>query len=106
MNIRQTRYGQTSDMVTYQDQAPAALQYSTTQFYAFTNTPRWLTDLEVGYQIAPRWHVAIGANDLFNVRPRRLPAELSYLNVAYYDQTSSTVPINGGFYYGRLNFKF
>ncbi len=106
VNGRMTRYGQTTDDVTYEDQAPAALQYSGSQFAEFKNLPEWLADLEVGYRIAPHWHVAIGANDLFNVRPRRLPLELSYLNVAYYDQTSSTVPINGGFYYGRLNFTF
>ena len=106
VNGRLTRYGQTTDDVTYEDQAPAALQYSGTQFAEFKNLPEWLTDLEVGYRISPHWHVAVGANDLFNVRPRRLPLELSYLNVAYYDQTSSTVPINGGFYYGRLNFTF
>ena len=106
VNVRQTRYGQTTDEVTYEDLAPAALQYSGSQFAQFTNAPEWLTDVEVGYRIAPRWHVAIGANNVFNVRPRRLPAENSYLNVAYYDQTSSTVPLNGGFYYGRLNFTF
>ncbi len=106
VNVRQTRYGQTTDEVTYEDLAPAALQFSGSQFAEFKNLPEWLTDLEVGYQIAPHWHAAIGANDIFNVRPRQLPQELSYLNVAHYDQTSSTVPINGGFYYGRLNFTF
>ena len=106
VNLRQTRYGQTTDEVTYEDLAPAALQFSGTQFAEFKNLPEWLTDIEVGYQIAPHWHAAIGANDVFNVRPRELPQELSYLNVAHYDQTSSTVPINGGFYYGRLNFTF
>ena len=106
VNLRQTRYGQTTDDVTYEDLAPAALQFSGSQFAEFKNAPEWLTDLEVGYQITPRLHFAIGANDLFDVKPRRLPLELSYLNVAYYDQTSSTVPINGGFYYGRLNIKF
>jgi iron complex outermembrane receptor protein len=39
VNIRQMRFGQTSDMVTYHDQAPATLRYSSTQFYPFTNTP-------------------------------------------------------------------
>ncbi len=106
VNLRQTRYGQSTDLETYDDLAPAALQFSGTQFQEFKNLPEWLTDLEIGYQIAPHWHAAIGANDIFNVRPRELPQELSYLNVAHYDQTSSTVPINGGFYYGRLNFTF
>ncbi|WP_422864411.1 TonB-dependent receptor plug domain-containing protein [Endosaccharibacter trunci] len=105
-NLRWTRYGQSKDMVTYEDLAPAALRYSSTQFAQFVNTPQWLTDLEVGYQLTKRLHLAIGANNLFNLRPRKMPPELSYLNVAFYDQTSSTVPINGGFYYGRLNFKF
>ncbi len=105
-NLRWTRYGQTKDMVTYQDLSPKDIRYSSTQFAQFVNTPQWLTDLEVGYQLTSRLHLAIGANNLFNLRPRKMPPELSYLNVAFYDQTSSTIPINGGFYYGRLNFKF
>ena len=106
VNLRQTRYGQTTDEVTYQDLAPAALQFSGTRFAQFENTPRWLTDLEVGYRIAPHWHVAVGANDVFNVRPRRVAQEFAFLGTEYYDLNSSQVPISGGFYYGRLNFTF
>jgi len=90
----------------YEDSAPPALQYSTSTFYEFKNTPRWLTDLEVGYNITPHWHAAIGGNNLFNIRPRRTPADVAYLGVQYYDQNSDQVPINGGFYYGRINFSF
>ncbi|MCQ8240822.1 TonB-dependent receptor [Acetobacteraceae bacterium KSS12] len=106
VNVRQTRYGQTKSNLTYQDAAPADLQYSGTQFAEFKNTPAWLTDLEVGYQITPRLHAAIGGNNIFNVRPRRVPNENAYLGVAFYDQDSSGIPINGGFYYGRLNVNF
>jgi len=106
VNIRQTRYGQTTNDLLYEDQAPAALQYSTSTFYEFKNTPRWLTDLEVGYNITPHWHAAIGGNNLFNIRPRRTPADVAYLGVQYYDQNSDQVPISGGFYYGRVNFTF
>ncbi len=106
VNLRQTRFGQTTNDLTYEDQAPAALQFSGTQFAEFKNTPRWLTDLEVGYQIAPRWHIAVGANNVFDIRPRRTPADLAYLGVEYYDLDSSQVPISGGFYYGRLNLTF
>ena len=102
-DLRWTRYGQTTDEETYQDLAPAALQYSTTQFAQFVNTPVWVTDLEVGYQINKRMHIAIGGDDLFNEKPRRLPADLAYLNVQYYDNVLSGAPITGGFYYGRLN---
>ncbi|NVN09926.1 TonB-dependent receptor [Nguyenibacter vanlangensis] len=104
INLRQTRYGQTVDDVSYEDQAPAALRYSNTQFYQFVNTPRWLTDLEVGYRLSRRWHVAVGANNIFNVRPRRMPLITSYLGNSYYDANSSGVPITGGYYYGRINF--
>ena len=106
VNLRQTRYGQTTNELTYQDLAPPALQFSGTRFAQFENTPRWLTDLEVGYRIAPHWHVAVGANDVFNVRPRRVAQEFAFLGTEYYDLNSSQVPISGGFYYGRLNFTF
>ena len=106
VNVRQTRYGQTTNDLQYEDQAPAALQYSTSTFYQFVNTPRWLTDLEIGYSLTPHWHVAVGGNNLFNIRPRSTPADVAYLGVQYYDQNSDQVPISGGFYYGRVNFTF
>lgn len=106
VNLRQTRYGQTTNDLTYQDSAPAALQFSNTTFAEFKNTPRWLTDLEVGYSITRHWHAAIGGNNLFNVRPRRTAMQNAYLGVEYYDLDSAQVPISGGFYYGRVNFSF
>lgn len=103
VNLRQTRYGETVNNVTYQDQAPSALQYSQSQFYRFVNTPAWLTDLEVGYQATKRLHLAIGGNNLFNVRPRRMPLETSYTGTLHYDNNSAGVPMTGGYYYGRIN---
>ena len=32
--------------------------------------------------------------------PRELPAEVGYVNVSRFDQTSLQIPITGGFYYG------
>jgi len=106
VNLRETRWGSTTDDVQYEDQAPAALQYSQTTFYQFTNTPVWITDLEIGYQINKRWHVALGGNNLFNMYPRKLPPETAYLGVQYYDLDSAQIPLTGGFYYGRVNFTF
>ncbi len=106
VNLRQTRYGQTTSLLTYEDQAPKALQYSNTQWNEFKNTPRWLTDLEVGDQLNARWHVAVGANNIFNIRPRREPLENAYLGAQYYAASSAQVPITGGFYYGRVNLTF
>ena len=106
VNFRQTRYGQTTDDLTYEDQAPPALQYSGTQFYEFKQTPAWLTDLEVGYKLSAHWHAAVGADNIFNILPRRLPPEVNYLGSNVYDGTSSQIGITGGFYYGRVNYTF
>ena len=106
VNVRQTRYGQTTDDLQYEDQAPAALQFSNSTFVEFKNSPRWLTDLEIGYALSSHWHVAVGGNNLFNILPRKTPPDASYLGVEYYDQLAGQVPISGGFYYGRVNFTF
>ncbi|MBS1095069.1 TonB-dependent receptor plug domain-containing protein [Gluconobacter wancherniae] len=106
VNLRQTRYGETTSMLTYQDQAPAALQYSNTTWGQFKNTPVWLTDIEVGYRLDSNWHFAVGANNVFNQRPRRLPKDLNYLGSNIYDTDSSGIGIAGGYYYGRINANF
>lgn len=115
VNLRQTRYGQTTNMLTYQDWTPSsakcaatggALRQSNTCFAQFNNTPRWLTDLEVGYRAGPHWHFAVGANNIFNIRPRKLPQELSSFGGAVYDNSSAQVPMTGGYYYGRINATF
>ncbi|WP_342630078.1 TonB-dependent receptor [Nguyenibacter vanlangensis] len=105
VNVRQTRYGETKLLQTFEDQA-GSLAYSNTQWLQFTNTPAWLTDLEVGYRVDRHWHVAIGANNIFNIRPRRLPLVVNYLGANQYDQNSSGIPFTGGFYYGRINANF
>ncbi|NVN05270.1 TonB-dependent receptor [Asaia spathodeae] len=115
VNLRQTRYGETVGMLTYQDWTPAsaicplngkALRGSNTCFAQFKNTPRWLTDLEVGYRFGEHWHVAVGANNIFNIRPRKVPANLASYGVGIYDSASAQVPINGGYYFGRVNANF
>ncbi|NVN30810.1 TonB-dependent receptor [Endobacter medicaginis] len=107
VNVRQTRWGQTKNNVTYQDQeTDPNLQYSNQYFYEFKNTPRWTTDLEVGYRLLDNLHLAVGGNNLFNIRPRRMPGITSYLGVQYYDIDSAQVPMTGGFYYGRVNLTF
>ncbi|MBB2173724.1 TonB-dependent receptor [Gluconacetobacter asukensis] len=116
VNVRETRYGETTSMLTYQDQTPAnlvcsldgnALQYSNTCFGEFKNTPLWVTDLEVGYRLNRHWHFAVGANNVFNVRPRRVPAEFAYLGSQnYYDTNAAGVSFTGAYYYGRVNASF
>ena len=106
VNVRETRWGETTSEAEYEDLAPPALQFSNTQFLQFKQTPVWLTDLEVGYQVTPHLHAALGGANIFNLLPREEPAEVGYVNVSRFDQTSLQIPITGGFYYGRLNYTF
>ena len=116
VNVRQTRYGQTTDMMQYQDWSNSnimcpgstteSIQYSNSCFKQFKNTPRWLTDIEVGYQVTDRLHFAVGANNIFNVRPRRVSQDVNSYGAQIYDQFSLQVPITGAYYYGRLNATF
>lgn len=99
-------------MLTYYDYTTSgscgsgALYASNTCFAQFKNTPRWLTDIEIGYRVNRHLHLAVGANNVFNIRPRRLPTENDSNGVNLYDQNSSQVPIMGGYYYGRINATF
>jgi len=108
LNLRQTRYGETSDMLQYQDWATGTCpdgiskQFSNSCFGQFKNKPRWLTDIEIGYDATRYLHLAIGANNIFNIRPRRLPDDLNYAGGQIYDYTAAQVPITGGYYYGRM----
>lgn len=101
-SVHEIRYGHTTSQLTYYT-GPNA--FSVTNFMEFVNSPRWVTNLEVGYQLTPIFHIALGANNVGNAYPRRLPSEVSYLNVARYDTYSQQLGQDGGFYYLRLNLK-
>ncbi len=106
VNVRETRWGSTVGDIEYQDLAPAAIQYNGNTPYQFENTPAWTTDLEIGYQLTEKLHAAVGGLNVFNLQPRRQPADASYLNVQYFDINSAGLPMGGGFYYGRLTYAF
>ncbi|MBB2205438.1 TonB-dependent receptor [Gluconacetobacter takamatsuzukensis] len=112
INIRQSRYGQTKSLLTYQDWATgtcadgSSQQYSTKCWYEFKGAPRWLTDLQVGYRVTPHWHVAIGGNNIFNIRPREIPQSTRYNGTNIYDTFAAGIPMTGGYYYGRVDATF
>ena len=73
-------------------------------YYPYTTGNRVITDLDIGYQLSQRVRVGVGANNLFDIYPRRIDASV-YQNITYnYDQYSHLAPfgINGGSYYLRL----
>ncbi len=91
-------------------------------------SPKWITDLEVSYDIRSNLKVAVGANNLFNTYPDRQPQAIVNLEATdtvltgapgyslaayglptsgdYYYGTNSPFGLNGGFYYGRVTIKF
>jgi iron complex outermembrane receptor protein len=92
--------------------------------------PRWITDLDVTYEVTASFALAVGANNLFNVYPQRqLPrfilaeaTDTTLTSAPGYkaDPTAYGIPtsgadiygtnspfgLNGGFYYARVSVKF
>ncbi|OUJ15978.1 TonB-dependent siderophore receptor [Acetobacter sp. DsW_063] len=88
-------------------------RYGSTLFLAsptaagVTQRPAFLTNLEVSYKILPQWSLAIGANNLGNKYPTRIPKSISGpLFGAYKYSYYSPYGFNGGMYYVRTNFSF
>lgn len=100
ITAHEIRYGRTNSQLEYYS-GPNA--FSNTTFLPFANQPRWVTNLEIGYRVNERLHVALGANNLFDAYPSRIPAETSYIGAARYDTASQQLGQDGGFYYLRLN---
>lgn len=102
VSLHETRFGATSSEETY-IVGPNA--FSTTQFLHFENAARYVTDIEVRYDVTKKFQIAVGANNLFDVYPTRLPYA-AQLEGAQYDSFASTIGVNGGFYYARLRYQF
>jgi iron complex outermembrane receptor protein len=72
-------------------------------------TPKWLTDLELGYGITPAWQVAIGAQNAFNVYPDKTNPKnfaAATFNGAQIYNAYSPFGISGGNYYARLSYSW
>lgn len=65
---------------------------------------KWITDLEGAYQINDQLSVALGAKNLFDV----YPDEHGFQSPSGFGRYGLYSPFgfNGGYYYGRLNYKF
>lgn len=101
LSVHEIRYGQTTSQLTYYS-GPNA--YSTSVFQKFTQTPRWQTDIELGYKVNNQLHVALGANNLFNSYLKKLPVANRYIGSNRYDANVAQMSWSGGFYYLRLNY--
>jgi iron complex outermembrane recepter protein len=102
VSLHETRYGPTSDYQTYIT-GPNA--FSTTTFQYFRNSPKYVTDLEVRFDVTKKFEIAAGANNLFDVRPSVLPQD-SWFSGYQYDSYAAQISPNGGFYYVRAHYLF
>jgi iron complex outermembrane recepter protein len=74
----------------------------------------FITDVELNYKLTDEVQLSIGANNLFNKRPpsvQLVPGTTTFQlvnggNVLDAPLNFSPYGINGGYYYGRVNFKF
>ncbi|HEY0179014.1 MAG TPA: TonB-dependent receptor [Dokdonella sp.] len=65
---------------------------------------KWITDLEVAYAFTPKFSLAIGANDAFDVYPDR--SRIPDVTGVQYYAPNSPFGNSGGFYYVRANWTF
>jgi iron complex outermembrane recepter protein len=62
---------------------------------------KWITDLELAWQVTPTYNVAVGANNLLNVYPSANGIFNTATGSGQYPGTSP-FGFTGGFYYGRV----
>jgi iron complex outermembrane receptor protein len=103
VNLHEILWGPTTTLQQY-NAGPIA--FSNTVFGVQHNQSKFQTDLQVGYQVTDWATLAIGATDLFNETPTKLPLIFSYAGVFKYDYDSEQMNFNGGFYYAKLQLKF
>lgn len=103
LTVRETRYSKTISELDYYT-GPSA--YSTTEFNHFENSPKYLTDIELRYAATRQLSLAVGANNVFDVKPDKLPAESAYLGFNHYDTYASQISFNGAFYYVNAVYSF
>ncbi|WP_331000100.1 TonB-dependent receptor plug domain-containing protein [Acetobacter garciniae] len=69
--------------------------------------PSYITNLELGYDITPRWHAAGGAYNLGNHYPHMAnAASRAALQNAFIYPSNSPYGFNGGMYYVKMNYDF
>ncbi|MFJ4345396.1 TonB-dependent receptor plug domain-containing protein [Pseudomonas sp. NPDC089401] len=65
---------------------------------------RWITDLDVGYQLTKDLELAIGARNLFDVYPERQAPSSKTMVKGY--GVYSPYGFTGGYYFGRVTYNF
>ncbi|WP_324743072.1 TonB-dependent receptor [Tsuneonella sp. CC-YZS046] len=73
----------------------------------FSYPARWITDLSVSYHVSERVRLSVGANNLFDVYPRKKPRAQNPNSTGFGAYgAASPFGMTGGFYYTRLDLNF
>jgi iron complex outermembrane receptor protein len=91
-SLRSTRYGEYTE---------AGTSPSLDRVFS----PKWVTDLDVSWDVRPTTNVAIGANNLFDVHPDKIGIVNADSGLNQFGMFSP-FGITGGYYYARLTQQF
>ncbi|CEF42524.1 putative TonB-dependent receptor [Acetobacter senegalensis] len=73
----------------------------------FQQNPGFITNLEVDYKILPRWTVGVGANNVGNKHPTRVPSSIANTQQGLAKYASySPYGFSGGMYYVKTSLDF
>jgi iron complex outermembrane receptor protein len=100
-NLHEILWGPTK---TLQQYAVGPNANSETVFYDQHNQPKWQTDIQLNYEMTHSARIFVGATNLFNATPTKLPLDVSFAGVYKYDYYSQQIGINGAYYYAGINF--
>ncbi|MFT4247045.1 MAG: TonB-dependent receptor [Pseudomonas sp.] len=77
---------------------------------------KWITDLDLGWRFSAHWSAAVGANNLFGIRPTRQTPDVSSTGLGDSYATEIDNPdnygsfgpwgLNGAYYYARLSYQW
>jgi iron complex outermembrane receptor protein len=114
--VRGTRYGKVLSPGSVAPLAPNQLSLTALGPDDIKLSPKWITDIEVRFDVSERMHLAIGADNAFDVYPDRLPfgPRPASAGGGLYPQNNqytgysivSPFGFNGRFLYGRIGFDF
>ncbi len=110
VNLRETVYGSTAEWVSLDQTGNATSTGATNVKIGVTA----ITDLDIGYKITESLRLNIGANNLTDERPTKIPNYVSGGSAQPADGNNvfgepaqfSPFGINGGYYYGRVTYTF
>jgi iron complex outermembrane recepter protein len=102
VSVHETYWGATTDQLSY-IVGPESVVPDT--FYPWRNKAMFTTDFEVRYNVTKKLQIALGANNVFD----RYPSKIPYVNALegqLYDTQNSQVGYDGGYYYLRAAYQF